>query len=239
MLTLSDGTVSLLLGTAAMVASFHTLIGVDHSVPFIVLGWARGWSLRRTLGITGLCGMVHVASSVLIASFGVLLGVALDRLTWLESARGQVAAALMIGFGLVYAAYGFWRAIRRHTHEHLHTHVDGTVQIHRHDNHGEHLYPHSVGRGVTPWALFLVFAFGPCEALIPLIMVPAVERSWLLLAGVIGVFGFFTVGAMLAAVTLGYLGLAHVRLRGVERWIDVLAGLTIVLSGAAVLFLGI
>ena len=239
MLTPSDGTVSLLLGTAAVLASFHTVIGVDHSLPFIVLGRARGWSLRRTLGVTGACGLVHVASSVLIGSLGVMLGVTLDRLTWLESTRGQVAAGLMIGFGLAYAAWAFWRRLRGHTHTHLHAHADGTIHTHPHDHHGEHLHPHDIGRSVTPWALFLIFAFGPCEPLIPLMMVPAVERTWLVLAAVIGVFGFVTLGTMLAAVTLGYLGLTHARLGAFERRIDLLAGLTIAASGAAVLFLKI
>ena len=239
MLTASDGTVSLLLGTAAALASFHTLIGVDHSIPFIVLGRAHGWSLRRTLGVTGACGLAHVASSVLIGSLGVLLGVALDRLTWLESTRGQVAAGLMIGFGLAYAAWAFWRRLRGRTHTHLHAHVDGTVHSHPHDHQGEHLHPHGIGRGMTPWALFLIFAFGPCEPLIPLMVVPAAEGSWRVLAAVIGVFGLFTVGTMLAAVTLGYLGLTHARLGAFEPRIDVLGGLTIAASGAAVLFLGI
>ena len=67
-------------------------------------------------------------------------------------------------------------------------------------------------------------------------MVPAVGRSWLVLAAVIGVFGLVTLGAMLAAVTLGYLGLTHARLGAFERRIDLLAGLTIAASGAAVLF---
>ena len=70
-------------------------------------------------------------------------------------------------------------------------------------------------------------------------MVPAAERSWPLLAAVIGVFGVFTVGAMMAAVTLGYLGLTRTRLGAFERRIDVLAGLTISASGVAVLFLGV
>ena len=239
MLTPTEGTVSLLLGTAAALASFHTLIGVDHSIPFIVLGRARGWSLRRTLGVTGACGVAHVASSVLIGSLGVLLGVTLDSLTWLESTRGQVAAWLMIGFGLAYAARASWCGLRRRTRTHLHTHADGTVHTHAHDHHGEHLHPHGVGRGVTPWALFLIFAFGPCEPLIPLMMVPAAERSWPLLAAVIGVFGVFTLGAMMAVVTLGYLGLTRTWLGVFERRLDVLAGLTIGASGVAVLCLGI
>ena len=239
MLTPSDGTVSLLLGTAAALAAVHTLIGVDHSLPFIVLSRARGWSLGRTLGVTGLCGVAHVASSVLIGSLGVLLGVTLDRLSWLESSRGQVAAALMIGFGLAYAAWACWRRFRGHTHTHLHEHADGTLHAHPHNHHGEHLHPHDPGRGVTPWALFLIFAFGPCESLIPLMMVPAVERSWLVLVAVIGVFGSVTVGTMLAVVSLGYLGLTRARLGAFHGQIDLLAGLTIAASGVAVLFLGL
>ena len=238
MLTPSDGTVSLLLGTAAALASFHTVVGVDHSIPFIVLGRARGWSLRRTLGVTGACGLAHVGSSVFIGSFGVLLGVALDRLTWLESVRGQVAAQLMVGFGLAYASWALWRELRGRTHTHPHVHADGTVHTHRHDHTGEHLHPHGVGRGVTPWALFLIFAFGPCETLIPLMMVPAAQGSWIVVAAVIGAFGFFTVGTMLAAVTLGYLGLTRARLGAFEGRIDLLAGLTIAASGVAVLCLG-
>ena len=111
----------------------------------------------------------------------------------------------MIGFGLAYAAWAFWRSLRGHTHAHLHTHADGTVHTHAHDHRREHLHPHGVGRGVTPWALFLIFAFGPCEALIPLMMVPAVVQAWPVLVAVIGVFGAFTVGTMLAVVALGYL----------------------------------
>jgi nickel/cobalt exporter len=238
MLPLPDVTASLLLGTAASLATVHTLIGVDHSIPFIVLGRARGWSLRRTLGITGACGLAHVVSSVLIGLVGVGLGVALDRLSWLESARGTVAAGLLVGFGLAYAAWGLWRSLRGEVHTHRQTHPDGTTHRHAHGHRGRHLHARGVGRGATPWALFLVFAFGPCEALIPLMMVPAVDASWWLLAAVVGVFAFFTIGAMLAAVALGYVGLTRARLGVFEQKIDVLAGLTVAASGAAVLFLG-
>ncbi len=239
MLPLPDATALLLLGSAASLAAVHTLIGVDHSIPFIVMGRARGWSLRRTLGVTGACGLVHVSSSVLIGLVGVGLGVALDRLAWLESARSNVSASLLIGFGLAYAAWALRRSFRGREHTHRHTHADGTTHSHAHGHQGEHLHVHDLGRGATPWALFLVFAFGPCEALIPLMMVPAVDDAWVLLAAVVGVFTLFTVGSMLAAVALGYVGLTRARLGGFERRIDVLAGLTVAGSGAAVLFFGI
>ncbi|MEE2636081.1 MAG: sulfite exporter TauE/SafE family protein [Acidobacteriota bacterium] len=230
-------TFSLLLGTAGVLATFHTLIGVDHSLPFIALGRARGWNLRRTLVITGACGFAHVASSVLIGLVGVGLGVALDQLSWLESARGEVAASLMIGFGLAYAAWAVWRGMRGQRHTHVHAHPDGTVHIH-HQRHGEHRHPHRID-AVTPWALFLILAFGPCEALIPLMLVPALDQSWWQLSAVIVVFGVFTVGTMLVTVTLGYLGLSQIRFAGIERRLDELAGLTVAASGVAVLWFGL
>ena len=57
MLTLSDSTVFVLLGTTASLAALHAVLGVDHSLPFIVLGRARGWSLkaRRLLRILLAC----------------------------------------------------------------------------------------------------------------------------------------------------------------------------------------
>ena len=222
---------SLLLGTAASLAALHTLIGVDHSIPFIVLGRSRGWALRRTLLVTGAGGLVHVASSVFIGLFGVAFGVALDRLAWIEEGRGQLAAALMIGFGLAYAAWAAWRGLRRHRHDHVHSHP--------HHDRGGHLHVHEEGRGMTPWVLFLIFAFGPCEALIPLMMVPALEQSWGLLIGVVMVFGTFRVGTMLMTVLVGHFGLSRARLGGFERQVDLLAGLTVAASGAAVLVLGV
>ena len=239
LLTDSNTTLSLLLGTAGALATLHTLIGVDHSIPFIAIGRARGWSFRRTLGVTGLCGLVHVASSVVIGLIGVLLGVALDWLSWLESVRGQVASTLLIGFGLAYASWAVWNGMRGRGHVHLHEHADGTVHRHQHHHHGEHLHPHNMEGGLTPWALFIIFAFGPCEALIPLMMVPALNQSWFQLVGVVVVFGFLTVTTMMVTVALGFLGLSRVRLRGLEQRLDVLAGLTVAASGVAVLLLGL
>jgi len=223
----SDATVSLLFGSAATLAAFHTLIGVDHSLPFIALGQARGWTLGRTLWVTAACGLVHVASSVLIGTVGIGLGIAIDRLASLESTRGRLAAWVMVGFGLAYAAWALWR--RR----------AGLVS-HFHCNGGASPAGGGADAGgrTTTWALFLVFAFGPCEALIPLMMVPAALRSWAVMLGVVAVFAVCTVGAMLCAVALGVLGLRRAHVLGLERHADLLAGLAVAASGAGVLLLG-
>src|SRR4051812_23916275 len=91
----------LLLGTAG-VAILHTLAGPDHYLPFIVMGQARRWSTARTIFWTVLCGLGHVGSSVLLALVGVLLGLGLERVQFIEGFRGNLAAWAMIAFGLVY-----------------------------------------------------------------------------------------------------------------------------------------
>ena len=65
---------AVLLSTAATVGLVHTLVGVDHSMPFVVLARAQRWSLRKLLGVTTACGGLHVISSVLIGLIGVGLG---------------------------------------------------------------------------------------------------------------------------------------------------------------------
>jgi hypothetical protein len=47
---------NVMLGLAASVAAVHTAVGIDHAVPFVVLSRVQGWSLRRTLVVTALCG---------------------------------------------------------------------------------------------------------------------------------------------------------------------------------------
>ena len=50
--------------TAATIGFVHTVTGPDHYLPFVVIGRARNWRLKRTLGVTVLCGIGHVLGSV-------------------------------------------------------------------------------------------------------------------------------------------------------------------------------
>lgn len=239
MLQLLENATSVLLGTTATVAIVHTLLGIDHSLPFIVLGRSRGWSLPRTIAVTATCGVGHVASSVAIGGIGAVAGVTLDSMAWVESARGEVAATLLIGFGLTYAAWAVWRRSRSVTHSHVHGHADGTVHDHEHSHHGDHLHVHGARASLTPWALFVIFLFGPCEPLIPLMVVPAMSGAWMVLMAVVGIFGILTVVTMSLTVAVGYRVCAVVPGHGLTRTADLVAGLLVAASGAAVLFLGL
>ena len=233
---------TLLALTAASVGLIHTLIGPDHYVPFIVMARARSWSLVRTLGITLACGVGHVLGSIVLGAVGIALGWTLGGLEWLEGIRVEVAAWLLLGFGLAYTVWGFRRAIRSRPHSHWHDHSDGTVHEHRHTHHQEHLHVHessparhpSPRVGLTPWVLFVIFLFGPCEALIPVLMYPAAEGQWWTVALVAMVFALCTIATMLAVVALGYLGLSRLAFGRLERYSHALAGLTLVACGLAI-----
>jgi nickel/cobalt transporter (NicO) family protein len=70
----------ILLSTAAFLGFFHTLPGPDPYLPCIALGEARQWSMAKTTCITVLCGMGHVASSILLGFIGIALEMAVTKL---------------------------------------------------------------------------------------------------------------------------------------------------------------
>ncbi|MHC4586482.1 MAG: sulfite exporter TauE/SafE family protein, partial [Planctomycetota bacterium] len=83
-----SGELSALVITAASIGFLHTLLGPDHYLPFIMMSWARKWSRTRTIVITFLCGLGHIASSIVIGMIGVSMGLAVKKLELIESSRG-------------------------------------------------------------------------------------------------------------------------------------------------------
>ncbi len=223
--------------TAGSIGFVHTLLGPDHYLPFVVLARARKWSRTKTATITVLCGVGHVGSSVLLGTIGIALGVAVSRLKLFESTRGDIAAWLLTAFGLVYMVWGLRRAIRGRIHSHTHAHHGGEVHIHDHDHHQAHLHPHdntSTARILTPWVLFTIFVFGPCEPLIPILMYPAAAQSTFGVILVATVFGVTTLLTMVTVVLMLSFGLERLPTSRLERYSHALAGFTIFLCGVAI-----
>jgi len=230
----------LLATTAASIGVIHTLLGPDHYLPFAAMARARGWSAVRTAWITVICGVGHVMGSIVLGVVGLAIGVSLDRLEWIEAARGDLAAWLLVGFGLAYAAWGLRRAWRNRPHTHAHRHADGTLHVHEHRHQESHLHVHDAGAlAITPWALFVIFAFGPCESLIPVLMYPASQANWPSVALVTLVFAVATIATMLIAVMLMRRGLAAVGSAPLARYSHALAGSAICLCGLGILTLGL
>ncbi len=237
--------------TAASIGFFHTLFGPDHYLPFIVMAQARKWSLPKTTWITFLCGLGHVGSSVLLGMVGIALGIAVGRLELIESFRGNIAAWMLIAFGLMYFVWGLKRALRNQPHTHMHLHRDGDSHTHEHKHQAEHLHVHPAvvdksgihekekPVNLTPWILFTIFVFGPCEPLIPLIMYPAAKHSISGTVLVATVFSAVTISTMLAVVLISTFGFNFLPMKKLERYNHALAGAAILMCGLAIQFLGL
>jgi ABC-type nickel/cobalt efflux system permease component RcnA len=232
--------ITLLSITAASIGLLHTVFGPDHYLPFIVMSRAGKWSMKKTALITFLCGLGHVLSSVVLGLVGVAIGIAVTKLEIIEGIRGDIAAWLLIGFGFAYFLWGLRRAFRRRPHTHAHVHDSNGLHRHEHTHFDEHTHVHhEPKKNMTPWILFTIFVFGPCEPLIPILMYPAAQQSIPGMIFVAGTFSVITIATMLSVVMLASWGVSFAKFGRMERYTHALAGLTICLSGLAIQFLGL
>jgi nickel/cobalt transporter (NicO) family protein len=232
--------IAVLAGTAAALGLVHTVIGPDHYVPFIALSKSRGWGAGKTALITFLCGLGHIFSSIILGFAGIALGAAVFSLEAIESYRGEIAVWFLIIFGFTYGVWGLHRALRSKKHEHAHAHGNGELHTHTHSHVMDHSHLHAgKNKSVTPWVLFIIFIFGPCEPLIPLVMYPAAEHNMGAVAMVAGIFGAVTVATMLGMVLGAYYGLSKLSVPGLAKYGHALAGGAILLCGISVKFLGL
>ncbi|HOV21882.1 MAG TPA: sulfite exporter TauE/SafE family protein [bacterium] len=227
-----------LMTTAATIGFVHTILGPDHYLPFIALSKARKWTKIKTTMVTLLCGIGHVLSSVVLGFIGIALGIAVFKLETIESLRGELAAWFLIIFGFTYFIWGIHKAIYSQSHEHFNKCENG--HIHSNKQIGEHINIHSSkSDNLTPWVLFIIFIFGPCEPLIPLVMYPAAKGNMINVAITTFIFGLTTISTMLCIVLSLSYGLSMFPLRKFEKYSNALAGLIIFLCGGAIKFLGL
>ncbi len=209
----------ILLISAASIGFIHTLFGPDHYLPFIMIGKARNWKLGKIVALTLACGIGHIASSVIVGLIGIGLELQVEKLNWFESFRGNLAAWALIAFGLLYALWGLRRWYKKHNH------------------HEDKLNEKS--KNITPWVLFIIFALGPCEPLIPILMYPAALESVGALVLVTGVFGLVTLITMTSVVIATSYGISFISLKKIENLGHPIAGFVIFLSGLAIQVLGL
>jgi len=231
----------LLSGTAATIGFIHTVIGPDHYVPFIMMSQAQKWSRTKTLLVTFFCGIGHVLSSVVLGLVGIAFGIALHKLEVIESVRGDIAAWILIVFGLLYGIWGLKYTIKATTHTHEHAHPDGEMHEHSHEH--THLFgnAHKLDHHkiMTTWTLFTIFVFGPCEPLIPILMYPAAQHNTVGVVVVTSIFGVVTISTMMGLVVLLSSGIERLPLRALERYTHAIAGGVLASTGLAIKFLGL
>ncbi len=226
---------TLLIITTITVAFLHTATGPDHYLPFIALSKSKNWTLTTTLFWTIVCGLGHIGSSLLLGLGGAALGWSMGKIGFFESFRGNLTGWLMVIFGLIYIVFAFIKVFKNQRHKHFDIYEDNSVFVYDH-KHGESIAPKN-RYAVTPWVMFIIFVLGPCEPMIPLLFVPAVQHSLFNMILLIMIYTFITLMTMILMVLLGYFSIGYFRTDKLERYIHVLAGFTIFICGMGMLFL--
>jgi len=246
----NSGNIWVMIWTGAFLGCLHTILGPDHYVPFVMMAKAEKWPQHKTLIITILCGLGHVLSSVVIGIILIALGTAVGEWQsgiWgsIHEWRGAIAAWLLMGFGMAFFVRGLIRAHRGQKHSHFHHHGNGTIEFHEHDHvhEGEHLHPHfddaKPENSITPWILFTIFVFGPCESLIPLMLAAYSDGGFAGSFLVSLAFSATTVVTIVATTSFFLAGLNRLPFEKIEKYSKSLAGFSLIACGAAIQFLGL
>ena len=214
----SGATLSAIWLAALLTAVLHTIMGPDHYLPFIAIGKSRGYSLKKTLFWTFVCGIGHIASALLIAAVFIYFSqwLSSEKFAWIEENRGNVAAYALIGLG---AAYLLWALRRRLRHKHGAEH---------------HLPQPGKEKNISVWVLFIIFVLGPCEALLPILTASSVLGVSAVISSTV-IFSVATIATMMLAVALGILGINALRFHRLEAYAHEIAGGTIMACGVAII----
>jgi len=230
-----------LISTAASIGVIHTVLAIDHYIPFAVMSKANNWGLAKTIRIVFVCGAGHVLATVLLGLVGIYLGTQLSFFIRIEEFRGEIAKWLLIAFGAVYMLIGVRSAIKNAPHKHL---LSGSCDI-CHDHHETHEHSHSAAHtdknGIPHsfWPLFVVMILGPCEFLIPLLLYPAAVYGAFSVAVIALVFSVCTIASMIICTVIALKGINMIPTKRLERYSHALTGLTILICGVLVHFLDI
>lgn len=210
-----------LAATAFGLGAFHAFIGPDHYLPFVAMAKTKEWSTSRTVWVVSICGLGHVLSSILLGIGFIAIGLALEKFEFWEGRRGDLAAWSLFIAGAIYTIWAIISLIRKKGHGHKHFDTAGTNK-----------------KSITFWVLFTVFVFGPCEPLAALLYTAAeVNTSSVVLISAL--FLISTVVVMIAMTLLLLHGFKYLQSHKLEKFRHIIAGVTIALCGAGILFLGL
>lgn len=194
--------------SAAFVGLVHSL-APGHWLPVVLVSKTRRWSLKK-----GILGAVISASGHIVLSIGLaLIAIQVGAHLFIEQeATIERYAGLAVGvFGLIYAAFAFFR----HSSCHGHTH------------HG----PDPKGQK-DPYLFLFLTGFSPCIAALPLFGAAATLSSAALVF-TLAAFAAGVLAALIGATVLVSFGIMKLDHPILEHYGDVITGLGVALMGLA------
>lgn len=195
--------------TGFVVAFLHAALPT-HWLPFVLVGRAQKWSTGRTLGVTLLAGLGHVALTIVLGLALVLAGLALQPA--LGGVFHCIVGGLMAAVGLFYVLRG------------RHSHASPVVERRA----------YASDRAAIA-ALVTLLTLSPCEAFLPYYLA-GMEHGWLAFVMLSGVLTAATAAGMLIFTGLSLAGFKRLGLHWVERYEETILGVALILVGLAVAF---
>lgn len=212
----ADSSLLLTLLAGGFVTAFLHAALPTHWLPFVLVGRAQGWRLAMVLVAVAVAGLAHIASTALVGTLIVGLGLALDP--WLGGHLKTVAALVLFALGGWY----LWRAWRRPAAE---VQDDGVAPSRP-----------SVRDRTAFLGLVATLAVTPGEVLLPFYLSQA-GAGLGTLTGLTIMFALGTVLGMAVFTCLAWLGWSVLRLERWARYEGAALGLALIAVGLLVLLL--
>lgn len=225
--------------TGFTVAFFHAAIPT-HWLPFVLVARARNWSRTKTLMVTTVAGLGHVALTSLlglaIAWFGFQLEEKVDWFPWLAG-----------GLLLLIAVFYFWRqwtgrGIMHHhppgSHHHADEHCgENPGQSHWDDElTGSTLVSDKAGEWAATSGLFVMLTLSPCEGFLP-VYLSGVQFGWRGFVVLSVILAVATLAGMTLFTWLALVGFDRFRLKTFERFEAGLLGFLFAILGILIVVL--
>lgn len=212
-----------------------------HWLPFVLTARSQGWGRGKTLSVTVLAGMGHVAFTTMLGAMLVGLGLAIDE--WLGDVLPFVAGGVLIAFGL----YHFMRRGHRHIISLPHRHVEDVCGCGDPAHAAPDLPPRPIPTASSSkqerparsdlaaiLGLLAVLTLSPCESFLP-VYLSAANFGWRGFVLLSLVLAIGTVAAMVVLTSLTMAGIGRLRTGVLERYENVIIGVLLCLLGIAVI----
>ncbi len=208
-----DQTVLLsVLGLGFATAFLHAALPT-HWLPFVLVGRAQRWTVRRVMAAVAAAGLAHVAVTAVVGALIVAAGLALDH--WLSGVLPHLSAVLLFAFGGFYLI----RSARRPAADD--------------DSSPAEAPGPAVSHAAAFGALVATMALSPGEVLLPFYLNQA-EAGLAALAGLTVMFALGTVLGMALFTLLARAGWSVLRLERWARYEGVVLGVALIVVGLLV-----
>lgn len=197
--------------TGFAVAFLHAAIPT-HWLPFVIVGRGQRWSTGKTLSVTALAGMGHVAFTIVLGL--AVMGLGLAAAPLLGKIFTPVVGGLLISVGLFYLVR---HALKPGAHSHAQSKLFTTDRA-------------------AVIGLVTLLALSPCEAFLP-IYLANVQHGWVGFATLSAILFVATSAGMLLFTSLSLAGAQRLKLESLARYERaILGGVLCVLGVLVILF---